>query len=290
MSKLKKNYIIGAHLSISKGFAQSVFDAKNIHATALQIFTKSNRTWQSKSITQNEIDSWTKACKEVDIKKQNICVHASYLINLASEKIDIATKSIHALIDELERASILNIPTLILHPGSRGTQSIKEGCIKISKGITQALESTQKTVIALESMAGQGSTLGSSLEELATIIKDIPKKFHKRIGVCLDTCHLFAAGYDLESESTYKQFWDLFDTVIGRRFLKIIHINDSKKKFKSHIDRHEEIEKGFIPKNVFIQIMNDKALKLIPKILETPKESLKDDAKNIKRLLSYIQT
>lgn len=288
MPRLKKKHIIGAHLSIAKGFAQAAFDAQNINATALQIFTKSNRMWKSKPITKNEIDLWTRACKEVDIKKQNICVHASYLINLASEKIDIAKKSIDALIDELNRANILNIPTLILHPGSCGTQSSKEGCIKISKGITQALKSTQKTIIALESMAGQGSTLGSSLEELAIIIKDIPKKFHKRIGVCLDTCHLFAAGYDLSTKSKYEHFWNLFDTIIGRSFLKIIHINDSKKGFQSYIDRHEEIEKGLIPKNVFIQIMNDTSLKKIPKIIETPKMSLLDDGKNIKRLLSYI--
>ncbi len=288
MSKLKKNYIIGAHLSISKGFAQAAFDAKNINATALQIFTKSNRVWKSKPITQDEIHNWTNACKEVGIPKKNICVHASYLINLASEKIDIVEKSIKALIDELHRANILNIPTVILHPGSRGTQSIKEGCKKISNGIIEALLSTKETVIALESMAGQGSSLGSNLEELSTIIKDIPKTLHQRIGICLDTCHLFAAGYDLATKSKYEQFWDLFDKIIGRSFLKIIHINDSKKEFLSCIDRHEEIEKGLIPKNVFIQIMNDKSLEAVPKILETPKKSLLDDAKNVKRLLSYI--
>lgn len=288
MPHLKKNSIIGAHLSIEKGFAQAALNTHTINATALQIFTKSNRTWKSKSITKKEIDDWNEACKEVHLLKKNICVHASYLINLASEKSDVLQKSRAAIIDELERATLLAIPTVVLHPGSRGTQSVKEGCAKISDGLIHAFETTEKTIIALESMAGQGTTLGSTLEELAIIIEYIPKKFHSRIGICLDTCHLFAAGYRLDSQSTYEQFWKNFDTIIGRHFLKIIHINDSKKEFESHVDRHEEIEKGLIPKNVFVHLMNDQSLKEIPKILETPKTSLGDDARNVKRLLSYI--
>jgi apurinic endonuclease APN1 len=158
----------------------------------------------------------------------------------------------------------------------------------VSNGLVEVFENTKTTIIALESMAGQGTSLGSSLEELARIIEEVPKKFHSRIGVCLDTCHLFAAGYRLDTQTTYQEFWKGFDTIVGRDYLKIIHINDSKKEFNSHVDRHEEIEKGLIPKNVFIQLMNDTSLVDIPKILETPKTSLDDDARNIKRLLSYI--
>jgi deoxyribonuclease-4 len=288
MRCIKKNYIIGAHLSIKKGFAQAVFEANAIGATAFQIFTKSSRAWKAKSITKMEITEWNDALKQTALLKKNICIHSNYLINLASDKQDIIDKSIASLIEECERAAVLEIPIVVLHPGSRGTQSIKEGCYKISQNLSHVLKATEKTIVALESMAGQGTTLGSSLEELAAIIDNVPKKFHSRIGVCLDTCHLFAAGYQLDTKEGYKKFWKSFDTIIGRDFLKVIHINDSKKGFGSHLDRHEEIEKGLIPKNVFIQLMNDQSLTDLPKILETPKNSLDDDARNIKRLLSYL--
>lgn len=288
MVSVTKKIILGAHLSIEQGFAQAALNTAAIGATAAQIFSKSNRTWQTKPIDHADIKNWDNACKQSNLLKKNICIHASYLINLASEKKLVVTKAISALICELERATLLEIPTVVLHPGSRGDQSTKDGCQMVSNGLVEVFENTKTTIIALESMAGQGTSLGSSLEELAIIIEEVPKKFHSRIGVCLDTCHLFAAGYRLDTQTTYQEFWKDFDTIIGRDYLKIIHINDSKKEFNSRVDRHEEIEKGLIPKNVFIQLMNDTSLVDIPKILETPKTSLNDDARNIKRLLSYI--
>jgi len=278
----KKRLLIGAHLSISQGFAQAALNTKTINATALQIFTKSNRSWSAKKIPHDDIIAWNNACKEVTMEKKNICIHASYLINLASNKPTLINQSQAALIEELDRASLLEVPTVVLHPGSRGTQDISLAIKQIATQLQNVFDATKKTIIAIESMAGQGSSVGSSLEELAAIIFHLPERLHNRIGVCLDTCHLFTAGYDL---TQYDLFWQKFDTIIGRKFLKIIHINDSKMLFNSHKDRHEQIGQGKIPKEVFFQIMNDASLANIPKIIETPKSSLNDDYKNIKRLL-----
>lgn len=287
MTNTKNTPIIGAHLSIKEGFAQAVLDTVKIGANALQIFTKSNRMWKSKPITQAQIAAWHEACVTTGLNKKNILVHASYLINLASN-IRIAEQSQYALIDELIRAHQLEINTVVLHPGSRGTQSIEEGLNKIINGLEIVLAQTDTTVIALETMAGQGSSVGSTIEELAFIINNIKTKYQYRLGICLDTCHLFAAGYSLSTKADYKSFWNQFTNLIGKNYLKATHMNDSKKGFQSHLDRHEAIGKGCIPQEFFTNIMNDENLKEIPKIIETPKNSLLDDAENIKRLLSLI--
>jgi deoxyribonuclease IV len=289
MSNSNKKTILGAHLSIQGGFHKAVENAESIGATALQIFTKSNRMWKSKPISKSELELWFQAIKTHSIAPENIIIHASYLINLGSPTKHVASQSTTALIDELHRAETLGIQTLVLHPGSRLDQDLQTSLDQLATNLTTALDRADSSCsIALETMAGQGSTLGSSFEELATILAALPSKIHKRVGVCLDTCHIWAAGYQFDTPDLYKKMWHHFDKTIGLSYLRAIHLNDSKGAFDSHVDRHESIGHGKIPMHAFKYIMNDKKLKAVPKIIETPKNSLDDDKRNIKTLLELI--
>jgi deoxyribonuclease-4 len=281
--------LLGAHLSIAGGFWKAIERAHQIGATCVQIFTKSNRQWRAKTITNEDAEKFLDAQKE--FKVDTIVAHASYLINLASEKKDVQEKSIKALADEISRCQYLNIPYLVLHPGSNSSEVVSKSCQQIGKNINTAFEITppQKTMILLETMAGQGSTIGKRFEDLAEIIKSVSSK--KNIGVCIDTCHIFAAGYEFDNKKNYEKLWKTFDEIIGLEKIKVIHINDSKKDFASCIDRHEHISKGKIKTDSFKLLMNDKKFKYIAKIIETPKSSddLKYDQKNLDTLKSYIK-
>lgn len=265
----KKNnthILIGAHISIEGGFYKAIARAEEIGCTAMQIFTKSNRQWHAKAITQKEIDLFDTAWKQSSV--QCITAHASYLINIGSPQEEIALKSTKALIQELERCNMLNIKTLTLHPGSRLKSSVDDCLDRIVENINAALSDTDNTILLLETMAGQGSNVGNSFEEIAYIISNIEQK--KRIGVTLDTCHIFAAGYDIANKKGYTSTIKQFDEIIGLNKLHILHLNDSKKSLGSCVDRHEEIGDGAIGIDGFTYIMQDKNLASIPKILETP--------------------
>ncbi len=285
---MPKNLLIGAHLSIAGGFWQALVRAHSIGATCVQIFTKSNRQWAAKKIDDDDIKKFLSYQKELDIKM--VVAHASYLINLGSEKKEMQEKSIKAVADELQRCEKLGIPYLVLHPGSNPSQDISQTCLQIGHNLNKAfaISNTKHTMILLETMAGQGSTIGKTFENLAKIIKGVKNKKH--VGICIDTCHLFAAGYNFDDEKSYKQLWKKFDTIIGLSKIKVIHMNDSKKELGSHVDRHEHIGKGKIKTTAFKLIMNDKKFAKVAKIIETPKstEDLKHDKENLDILKSYI--
>ena len=216
--------------------------------------------------------------------------HASYLINLGSTTHEVQKKSFIALVDEIKRCHQLQVPFLVLHPGTAEPENREQTLQETGGYINQALEETNdcSTTVLVETMAGQGKSVGGSFEDLAKIINQVTNK--KRIGICFDTCHVFAAGYDITTPQGYENVLQEFDSIVGLKHLKIIHMNDSKKSLGSHIDRHENIGDGAIKLQAFSVIMNDQRLKSIPKILETPKlNGFENDKKNIAILRKTIQ-
>lgn len=281
----KKKLLLGAHMSIAGGLSEGLLRGQSIGCTAIQIFTKSNRQWAPKEPTQEEIKTFKETQEKSGIS--TVVAHASYLINLGSPDPDIFRKSVVAATKELQVCEDLGIPYLVVHPGSY-TTSTPEVCLKsIAHGIDKIMHHVPgTTMILLETMAGQGTTVGKTFKELATIRDLVTEK--NRVGFCLDTCHVFAAGYDIAHKDGYEKLWDDFDTTIGLHHLKAIHINDSKKECGSYVDRHENIGDGFIGIEGFTLLMNDKRLFTIPKILETPKDSLSDDKHNMGILKDLI--
>lgn len=281
-----KKFLLGAHMPTAGGFYKAAFFGKEVGCTAIQIFTKSNRQWQAKDILLQEANSFKKALTECKITY--VATHASYLINLASPEQATQTKSIQALEIELERCHQLGITDLVLHPGSRKDLPKNQALKQVAQNLNLALENSPKnTKILIETMAGQGSTIGDSFEALAEILTHVQAQ--SRVGICLDTCHIFAAGYDFTTHDKYHQLWQSFNQIIGFNKLGLIHLNDSKKTLGCKVDRHEGIGNGQIGKHAFELIMNDINLLEIPKILETPKEDLEMDKKNIKYLINLLK-
>lgn len=278
-------HLIGAHLSISKGLEDVFVQADELGATTLQLFTKSNRQWHAKPLTEDEIDIFKKNHKAHQYMP--LVAHASYLINIGSPDDTLAQKSTKALVDELTRCEQLGIQYLVLHPGAHRDTDIGACLERIADNLKAVFkEAPGDSMILLETMAGQGSTIGSTFQELGTILKAVD---NPRLGVCLDTCHVFAAGYDFTTPEGYAALWHEFGKEIGKRHLKVIHMNDSQKPCGSHVDRHCDIGTGAIGKEGFRLIMQDETLTHIPKILETPKESLDDDVRNLDALRKLAQ-
>ena len=288
MSTKKRRLLLGAHMSIAGGLEQAIISGSSIGCTTIQLFTKSNRQWNAKPLTDEQIELFKKTYTEYDIDP--IVAHATYLINIASPDAKIAHASMKALAFEVERCQSINIPYLVLHPGSYTSGDRQEGLERISKNLDQILaEVPGSTMILLETMAGQGSVLCSTFEDIATVINNSSHK--KRLGVCVDTCHLFVAGYDLRTPETYNKTWDDFDTIIGLERLKVIHVNDSKKGLHSRVDRHEHIGKGELGLEPFRLLFNDERFFDIPKILETPKateEPFTEDKMNMTNIRSLL--
>ena len=286
---MKKNqYLAGCHVSVSGGFFNAITEGTEIGCTAIQIFTKSNRQWASKQITDKDAQLFIDAQKKSDIKV--VVSHASYLINLGSVTPDVQRKSFTALVNEIERCHQLAIPYLVLHPGTAEPGTKAATLQQTGQYIDQAIKATAhcSTTVLIETMAGQGKSIGSSFEELTAMITQVTSK--ERIGVCFDTCHTFAAGYDFTTPEGYKETFKHFDNVVGLQFLKAFHINDSKKGLNSHVDRHENIGQGLVSIEAFAMIMNDPRFISVPKILETPQmEDLENDKRNLQKLLSLIK-
>jgi len=282
----KHKLLLGAHISIAGGLEKALIRATSIDCTTLQIFTKSNRQWAPQEPTKEERILFSKTKKETGIS--SIIAHASYLINMGSPDPDIHRKSVIAATKELQVCEDLEIPYLVIHPGSYTTGTPKQAIEGIAQGIEKILHHVPgSSMILLETMAGQGTTVGKTFKELAAIRELISQK--NRVGICLDTCHVFAAGYDISKPEGYETLWKDFQHDIGLSHLKGIHMNDSKKECGSHVDRHEDIGKGEIGLTGFRLLMNDERLFSVPKILETPKADLQDDARNmatLKKLLS----
>lgn len=284
---MKHRLLLGAHMSIAGSIDQSFDRAQSIGCTTMQIFVKSNRQWFTAPLTDEEILSFRSKAQSALVHP--VVAHTAYLINLGSSDDVIAQKSLKSFIEELQRAEVLNIPYLVVHPGASVGQSVHTAIQQTSANINKALQNvTGSTIVLLETMAGQGSTLGATFEQLAAIIDNINDQ--KRIGVCFDTCHTWAAGYDASTPKKYESMWRLFDSIIGLQKLHTIHMNDSKNECDSHVDRHEDIAKGKIGLEFFKLLMNDERFFDVPKILETPKEKdrLVDDERNMQTLIRLI--
>ncbi len=285
----KNKVLLGAHMSIAGGVYNAVAEGESINCTCIQIFTHSNRQWAHKSISAEEAQKFKEAQKNSSIEMA--VVHASYLINIGSVNKGIREKSKKTLLMELEHCRQLDIPYLIMHPGSAAGSSEEDCLNSISEQLNEILEETDNkiTTILLENTAGQGSNVGYKFEQLAKIISQVKHK--KRIGVCLDTCHAFTSGYDFRTEKEYKAMWQEFDKIIGIEKLKAIHMNDSKSDLGSNVDRHENIGEGKLGLAAFKLIMNDPKFLHIPKIIETPKGEnwQKDDKKNLDTLIGLVK-
>jgi len=279
-------HLLGAHTSISGGVSKSVELAHNLGFTAMQIFTKNNNRWDAKPLEENEIEKFKSGLEKSKI--EFVVSHDSYLINLCANKKDLLQKSREAFIDELERCELLGIPYLNFHPGAHSGSGEDEGIKLIAESLNIAHDKTKnyKVKSMLEMTAGQGSAIGYTFEHIKKIIKKVEDK--NRMCVCIDTAHIFAAGYDIVNN--YENVIKEFDMIVGLDSLKCFHMNNSKKELGSKVDRHAHIGKGFIGLKGFANIMNDKRLEHIPKILETPKgkEQL-EDIENLNVLKGLIK-
>ncbi len=284
MSSKNHRLLLGAHVSIAGGLQNAFARAQEIGCTTMQIFSKSNRQWNAKPIAYEEAQAFKQAQERTKIDP--VIVHATYLLNLATPDMQLRAKSIQAIIDEVYRCEQLNIPYLVIHPGSRLHSNEEVALQTIAQSLEVALEASNNTQILLEIMAGQGSVMCYSFEQLAQIING--SKYEDRLGICFDTCHAFAAGYDFSTPQTYEALWDLFDKIIGISKLKALHLNDSKKECGSRVDRHEDIGKGKIGLKAFELIMNDPKLFDVPKILETPHESPESYIENMRVLKGLL--
>ncbi len=269
-SKDPQDILLGAHFSIAGGLHKAVLTASEYGCTALQLFTKNATTWKERTLSHEEIERFNGARELTAI--QSICSHTSYLINLASPEPIKYERSVKVLEDELLRSSLLGIPYVIMHPGSHMGAGEEKGVHQIAQGINTIFDRSPSITsrLLLETTAGQGSSLGHTFEQLARISDSVEAK--ERVGFCFDTCHVFAAGYDLRAKQAYQKTMQSFERIIGLDRLCVVHLNDAKKGLGSRVDRHEHIGEGAIGIDAFRLIMNDPRLKTVPKILETPKK------------------
>ncbi|MBT4288790.1 MAG: deoxyribonuclease IV [Deltaproteobacteria bacterium] len=264
---------IGAHFSIAGGVENAPLNAAAISAKAIAMFAKNQRQWNAKPYSEENILLFKKNCQTHHFNPQDIIPHDGYLINLGHPEKDKLQKSREAFLDEVRRCEQLGLTMLNFHPGSHLRQISEEDCLKIiADSLNLTLQKTCNVSMVIENTAGQGSNLGYRFEHLAAIIEMTEDK--NRIGVCLDTCHTFTAGYDLKSRKSCKTVFDEFDKVVGFQFLKAMHLNDSKKPLGSRVDRHESIGKGEIGMEAFRYIMNDQRFDNIPMVLETPNSDI----------------
>lgn len=260
---------IGAHVSASGGVYKAVANAVAIGANAFALFTKNQMRWTDTPLAEKDIEKFKEECNKHGFSPYQILPHDSYLINLGSPKADGLQKSREAFLDEMNRCEQLGLVYLNFHPGSTLKEVSVDECLKtIAESINIALDKTNGVTAVIENTAGQGSNLGYEFEHLAAIIDKVEDK--SRVGVCIDTAHSFAAGYDISTEDGFKDVFERFNEVVGFNYLKGMHINDSKKGLGSHVDRHESIGKGVIGITSFKMIMQDDRFNGIPLVLETP--------------------
>ena len=278
----------GTHASASGGVHKALQRTVDVGATSCQIFSKNERQWIAKPLDPGVVEAFHAERERTGITQ--MVIHDSYLINLASPKDDIHQKSMAAFTDELERAQTLNIDYLVTHPGAHTGSGFEAGITKFAESLNRIFDTLadNQTVVCLETTAGQGTTLGRTFEEIAAIIDGVEDK--SRVGVCFDTCHTFAAGYDLQSYDSTVRVFDEFDRVIGLNYLRVLHLNDSKQPFGSNKDRHDHIGKGLIGLEAFRAIVNDPRLSGLPGILETEKnDSGEYDRMNLETLRGLVE-
>ncbi|NOQ31930.1 MAG: deoxyribonuclease IV [Helicobacteraceae bacterium] len=259
---------IGAHVSASGGVFNAPLNAKALNAKAFALFTKNQRQWNAKDLETDVIDKFKRNLEDSGILPKHVLPHDSYLINLGHPEAEKLAKSRDAFIDELERCKLLGLDRLNFHPGSHLKQVDEDTCLDtIAESINIALDKTSDVIAVIENTAGQGSNLGWKFEHLGHIIDKVEDK--SRIGICIDTCHMFTAGYDIRTKEAYDITMAQFESIVGFKYLQGMHINDSKPDLGSHVDRHHSIGEGKIGLDAFRFIMNDDRIDDIPMVLET---------------------
>jgi len=263
--------LLGSHLSISGGLHTALVAAQEYGFEALAIFVRNQVRWRAKALSDEAVEEFRRTRAETGVRV--IVAHASYLVNLASQT-DVRDKSIPAMVEDLTRCERLGIEHLVFHPGSNpdleiGTRLITDALNRIADEVQVNPDAAAPARVLLETTAGQGNCIGWRFEHLAAILEGLERP--DRFGVCLDTCHIFAAGYDLRTEETYSRTMEEFKDVIGFDKLFAVHLNDSKRDFGTRVDRHEHIGKGFLGRKAFVNVVNDPRLAEVPMILETPK-------------------
>lgn len=278
---------VGAHVSASGGVDNAPKNAMAIGAKAFALFTKNQKQWSAKPLETATIDAFLQAMEDGGFAPQHVLPHDSYLINLGHPDPLAQEKSYNAFLDELQRCEQLGLVYLNFHPGSHLKQISEEACLDfIAENLNKALDVTTGVSAIIENTAGQGSNLGYRFEHLAYLIDKVEDK--SRIGVCLDTCHTFTSGYDLRTREAYEETMGAFDRIVGMKYLKAMHINDSKPDLGSRVDRHDSLGKGKLGLDLFRFIMNDPRMDEIPLILETIDETIWAD--EIAMLYSFIES
>ncbi len=264
---------IGAHVSASGGVGNAVLAAESIGADAFALFTRNQKTWVSKPLTADEVYTFKYLLKERGFDSQYVLPHDSYLINLGNPNEENLIKSRNAFLDEMQRAQQLGLQLLNFHPGSHLNLMSEDACLdQIAQEINLALDKTEGVTAVIENTAGQGTNLGYKFSQIARIIRGVNDK--SRVGVCIDTCHTLAAGYDISTEMGYQFTFDEFEREIGFEYLRAIHLNDSKKGAGSRVDRHETLGNGMLGKDFFARFMHDTCFDDMPIILETPEPTI----------------
>jgi deoxyribonuclease-4 len=278
--------LAGAHMSIAGGMHKAFERGRSVRCRTIQIFLKSSNQWKARTLTDDDSMLFRVAREKSGISP--VLAHDSYLINLASPDPDLHRKSLDAFVEEMRRANDLGVPCLILHPGAHLGAGVQAGINRVARALNRAIDRVGPPVrLLLETTAGQGSSLGSRFEELAAILERMRKP--ERAGVCLDTCHIFAAGYDIRSREGYEKTLREFDRLIGVGRIQAIHVNDSLKDLGSCVDRHSHIGKGRIGLEAFRCLVNDPRFVDVPKILETPKgEDMREDRRNLAKLRALM--
>ena len=278
----------GSHVSASGGVDLALGRAEALELESVQIFSKNERQWRAKPLDPAIVERFHGEVERTGLTK--LVVHDSYLINLASPKPDILEKSIPAFADELERCDVLGVPFLVTHPGAHTGSGVDAGIARFAQSLNEIFESMPdgKSITCLETTAGQGTSLGRTFEEIAAIIDQVEDK--SRVAVCMDTCHIYAAGYDFRTPELYAQVIQEFGNVVGLDRLKVIHLNDSKNPLGSFKDRHDHIGDGLIGLDGFRQFVNDPRLAGLPGILETEKDDAgENDRRNLATLKGLIE-
>uniref|UniRef100_A0A7C1J4X3 Probable endonuclease 4 n=1 Tax=Ammonifex degensii TaxID=42838 RepID=A0A7C1J4X3_9THEO len=279
--------LLGAHMSIAGGVEQALLRGHGIGCGAIQIFTKNARQWQAKPFLPEEVARFRRVWQETGVRA--VFAHTSYLINLGAGDQALWQKSVTSFIGEVERCAALGLPYIVTHPGSNSDEEV--GLARIGSALDEILRQTEGSgvMILLETTAGQGGSLGYRFEHLAHLIE--ASRFPERLGVCYDTCHTFAAGYDIRTLEAYTQTFTRFDQLIGLDRLKVVHLNDSRGELGSRLDRHEHIGAGKLGLEAFRLVLNDPRFQDLPMVLETPKgPDLKEDVENLRVLRSLLAT
>ncbi len=277
---------IGAHVSAAGGVENAPLNARTIGAKAFALFTKNQRQWIAKPLSEENISKFKANLKEIGIAPEHVLPHDSYLINLGHPEKEPLEKSRAAFLDEMQRCEQLGLKLLNFHPGSHLKKCSEEDCLKtIAESINLALDQTSGVTAVIENTAGQGSNMGHRFEHLARIIEQVEDK--SRIGVCLDTCHTFVAGYDLRTAEDCEKTFTEFDSTVGFNYLRGMHLNGSKTECGSRVDRHHSLTKGNLGLDLFRYIMNDNRFDDIPMVLETIDETIWPE--EIKMLYGFVR-